>query len=108
MIRAILWRIQNNGIACAIRRLLLRSPASSRAYEQVLIERTILKIATYWNAYGSSYERMRSACLNVAACYPGATHRTLERLFEDMAMHRPTDLAHMLYYEYCTQGGEQQ
>lgn len=85
-----------------IRRLMLRLPASRAAREQVLIDQTILKIATVWNAYGpSSYERMRSACLTVAAAYPDSTHRTLERLFEDMAANQPTDLAHALYHEYC-------
>jgi hypothetical protein len=86
-----------------IRRFLLRLPASRAVREQQLIEQSILKIATMWNAYGpSSYERMRSACLTVAALYPEPTHRTLERLFEDMATSQPTDLALAFYNQYCS------
>lgn len=90
-----------NSIINAIRRLVLRLPAPRAVREQQLIEQTILSIAVFWNAYGSSYERMRRACLAVAACYPGPTYQTLMQLFEDMATDQPTDLAHMLYYEYC-------
>lgn len=85
-----------------IRRFMLRLPAPRAAREQQLIEQSILKIATMWNACGpSSYERMRSACLTVAALYPEPTLYTLERLFENMATNQPTDLAHAFYNQYC-------